>query len=86
MRISKFQSKKKKKQNGTKVIQIETNDERVKIKSAIENELGDNYEINATKPRDLIVAIKFITFKYSEKEILEKIKKQNPFLSDSDPK
>ena len=54
-----FKAKKKKK--------TETNDEREKIKSAIENEMGDNYGIRVTKPLDLIVDIKFMTFKYSEK-------------------
>ena len=51
----------------------ETIDEREKIKCAIEHAMGDNYELCATKPVDLIVYIKCMTFKYSENEMLEKL-------------
>lgn len=70
--------------NGTVVIQSENSEEREKIKNAIENELNDGYEIKVPKPIELRVKITDMTFVHEEKEIIEKLKKQNPSISNAE--
>lgn len=82
LKITNIESRK----NGTVFIQTENDEEREKIKNAIQNEMSGDYEIKIPNPKDLIVDIKYMSFKYSELEIIEKMKKQNVFLKDSNMK
>lgn len=72
--------------NGTLVIQSENNEEREKIKTAIQNEMGEGYEIKVPNNHEMSVTITDMTFKYSNNELIEKIKKQNEFLKESEIK
>lgn len=66
--------------NGTIVIQSENDEERQKIKNAIENKMSDTYEIKAPDENDMSIIITDMSFKYTEKEIIDKIKRQNQQL------
>lgn len=71
---------------GIVVIESENALERDKIKSVIQKNMGDKYEIkapNKIKPRILIANMKI---KNQENEIIGKIRKQNPFLVHSELK
>lgn len=72
--------------NGTMIIQSETNEEREKIKTAIQNGMSEEYEIKVPDSNEMSVTITDMTFKYTENEIIEKIKKQNNMLKDSEIK
>lgn len=73
-----------KRRNGTLVIQSENVEERDKIKSAIQNGLGDNYEIRVPNQIDMHIVITDMNFKIDEKEIVVKLKKQNQILENSE--
>lgn len=72
--------------NGTVVIQSENDEEREKIKTAIQSEMSENYEIKVPNPMAFKVIITDITFKYSEEDIIVKLKNQNPILKDNEIK
>lgn len=69
--------------NGTVVIQTENEEEREKVKNAIQSEMSEGYDIKVPNPKEMKVNITDITFKYTENEIIEKIKKQNTGLSET---
>ena len=71
------------KKNVTVVIQSENVDEREKIKNAIENEMSEGYEIKVPNKIELSIIITELTFKYGNNEIIEKLKKQNQILENS---
>ncbi|KAI8120531.1 hypothetical protein CVS40_8209 [Lucilia cuprina] len=77
LKITKIENRK----NGTVIIQSENNEEREKIKNAIQIKLNENYDIKVPSPRNLILKITDISFDYTEDEIIEKIKKQNPIIN-----
>ncbi|XP_017462848.1 PREDICTED: uncharacterized protein LOC108356236 [Rhagoletis zephyria] len=73
LNISKIVSK----NNGVMVIHSQNNDEREKIKDAIEKNIGKEYEIkvpNSIRPSFLIAGM---NFKYENSDLIESIKKQN---------
>lgn len=72
--------------NGAVVIQSENEEEREKIRSAIQNELNDAYEIKVPRPINMQIKIVGMSFDYEEKDLVEKLKKQNPVISNSDIK
>lgn len=72
--------------SGIIVIESEDVDERDKIKNAIEVNMGDEYEIKIPtkiKPRILISNMKF---KVAKEDIIEKLKKQNSLIENSELK
>lgn len=69
--------------NGTLVIQSESMDEREKIKTAIQNEISDKYEVKIPKEAEMNIIITDMNIKLNEKELLEKLKKQNEVIKDS---
>ena len=48
-----------------------------KIKLAIQKEMNENYEVKVPNNNEMNVVIKDMTFKYSNEELIKKIKKQN---------
>lgn len=72
--------------NGTIIIRSENNEERDKIKSAIEVEMGENYEIKVATPFNLDVIVTDISYKYTEDEIMTKLRRQNPLIGEKDIK
>lgn len=72
--------------NGTLVIQSENVEERDKIKSAIQSGMGDNYDVRVPNPIDMHIVITDMNFRIDEKEIVDKLKKQNQILENSEIK
>lgn len=72
--------------NGTIIIQSENSEERDKIKNAVEEKLTEKYEIKVPRPVDLKIKIVDMTFKYEDKEIVEKLKKQNQCIESAEIK
>lgn len=68
--------------NGTVVIQSENEEEREKIKTAIEDKLNEGYEIKVPSPIEMKINITGMSFNYGENDLLEKLKKQNPIIND----
>ena len=56
------------------VIQIENDEERIKIKSAIEKEMSEGYEIKVPRPIEMKIYITDTIFKYNENEVMDKLK------------
>lgn len=69
--------------NGTLLIRSENDEERDKIKNAIEDKMGENYEVRVANPIEMVVTITDISFKYTEEEIILKLMKQNPIMSEN---
>lgn len=72
--------------NGTIVIETDCVREREKIKSAVENAMKEQYDIkipSVIKPR---FTIPKISYKYTDEEIVEKLKNQNQCLGESELK
>lgn len=72
--------------NGTIIIRSENIEERDKIQNAIEVEMGENYEIKVATPINLDVIVTDISYKYTEEEILAKLRRQNPLIGEKDIK
>lgn len=72
------------KRNGAVVIQSETIEEREKIKTAMQSEISENYEIKVPQAIEMQIVITDMNFKLTEEELLERIKKQNDFMKDSE--
>lgn len=70
--------------NGTVVIQSIDNEEREKIKEAIQKEISENYEIKVPKQTEMQLIITDMNFKLQENDLLEKLRKQNEILKDSE--
>lgn len=66
--------------SGTIIIQSENDEEREKIKSAIQDKISEQYEIRVPST-EYKIKITGMTFEYNENEIIDKIKKQNPNLA-----
>lgn len=74
------------KSNGIILIETDSKENREKIKNALENKMKDNYEIKIPmdiKPKFEIV---HMNNNFSELEIIDKLKKQNPFIEHSEMK
>lgn len=69
------------KNNGVMIIQSENNCERDKIKVAIEKNIGSEYDIKAPDPLRPSFTVSRMTLKYDQIELVELLKKQNTFLS-----
>ncbi|XP_075167539.1 uncharacterized protein LOC142239631 [Haematobia irritans] len=72
--------------NGTVVIQTENETEREKIRLAVQNGLNENYEVKVPNPAEMSIKITGMTFKYTEEELIAKIKAQNENLSSTEIK
>lgn len=70
----------KHKNNGIVVIESENNTEREKIKSVVEEKLGETYNIDIMNLRETKLFIHRMKVERDENEIIEKIKKQNEYL------
>lgn len=70
--------------SGTIIIQTENNEEREKVKEAIQKEMSEDYEIKVPSPIEMTIAITDMSFKYSETELIEKLKTQNPMIKDGE--
>lgn len=70
--------------NGTVVIQSENIVEREKIKKAIQNEISDKYEIKVPNEISMQIIVTDMSFKIPEKDLVEKLKKQNEDLKNSE--
>lgn len=70
--------------NGSVVIQSKSNEDREKIKEVLQNEISDSYEIKVPQQMQMKIKITGMTFKYTENEIIEKLKKQNDVLNESE--
>lgn len=68
--------------NGTVVIQTDNENEREKIKIAIQKEMSDGYDIMIPNTSEKKIIISDMTFKHTEMELLQKIRKQNPIVTD----
>ena len=62
LKISSVENRK----NGTLVIQTEIDEERIKIKSAIEKEMSKGYEIKVPHPIEMKIYITDMAFKYKK--------------------
>lgn len=70
--------------NGTLIIQTENNEERERVKNAIENEMRESYDIRVPNENDMTIVITDMTFKFNENELIEKLKLQNNELKESE--
>lgn len=70
--------------NGSIVIQSENNEEREKIKEVLQNEMSGSYEIKVPHQKEMKIKLTGMTFKFTEDEIIEKLKRQNEILSESE--
>lgn len=70
--------------NGTLVIQSENVEEREKIKEAIQSEISEDYEIKVPKEINMQIVVTDLNYKYPDRELIEKLKKQNETLKNSE--
>lgn len=74
------------KQNGVMIIESDSGRDRDTIKKVFEEKLGKQYDIQVPELRKSKLFISGLGVQMDENEIIEKIKKQNEFLSESDLK
>lgn len=82
LNILKVQTRK----NGTVVVQSKNNEEREKIKNALQSELSESYDINIPDEPKMTIIVTDMSFKIPDEEIIGKIKKQNIVLNNCELK
>ncbi|XP_036340117.1 uncharacterized protein LOC118749421 [Rhagoletis pomonella] len=73
-------------QSGVVIVESKNDQERDKIKNAIETNLGNAYEVKIPKKVKPTVVVSGINFKYDNDELAQRIKRQNACLTETDIK
>lgn len=72
-----------KRSRGTLLIEAESSEDREMIKAAISKEMGNEYDIKVPNESEMTLKISGISSKYTDLELIEKLKKQNATLQNS---
>lgn len=76
----------KSKQNGTIEIESENSDEREKLKTVVEEKLGENYKIDIVDLRNPKIFLHKMRVNRENDDIIERIKSQNEYLKENEIK